>query len=180
MWRPSARAAAVLAAIGLLAGAGWLAWVLAAERVGAAVGLGPPSGVVLVEKCYDVSDDEGNSAGRDCRGQYTPAGGTAAGARPIVVRGVPRDHRAGTRLTVRLSHGVAYEPSSTPALRYGVVAGLIMVLGTVPATWFLSCARHGKLQDGSGYVAAGFAGLLGVPLLGIAVGLVAGIAEAVL
>ncbi|MFE6050430.1 hypothetical protein ACFQ6N_06735 [Kitasatospora sp. NPDC056446] len=166
----------VLAAA-LLGGAVWLAWVVTAQRMGAAMGLGPADGVVVVERCYEVSDGEGNSDGTDCQGRFTPAGAGGDQARPIVVRGATGKHRAGTRLPVRLAQGVAHEPSSSPAVKYGVVAGMILVAGAVPAGWLLTAAWRGRALEGTVLFGAVFAGLTAVAVLGIAVGLFAGIVE---
>ncbi|MFJ1708165.1 hypothetical protein [Kitasatospora sp. NPDC088346] len=179
MWRGLARAAAVLAAVACLVGTGAGGWLLTGERMGAALGIGPPGGDLVVARCYQVYDTEGYDDGRDCRGDFTPAGGSADAVRPMVLRGAAADHRPGTRLAVRLSHGAAYEPSAEPAVKYGIAAGLVLVVGGTLAAWLFACARHGRLQDGEGYVFAALAGLVGVPLLGIAVGVVAGLLEAV-
>lgn len=179
MWRRLARAAAALAAVACLVGTGSGIWFLAGERMGAALGIGLPGGDLVVSRCYEVYDSEGDDNGRDCRGEFTPAGASADAVRPMVLRGAAADHRPGTRLAVRLSHGAAYEPSSEPVVKYGIAAGLILVVGATLTAWLLSCARHGRFQEAEGYVFAALAGLIGVPLLGIAVGLVAGVAEVV-
>ncbi|MFE7594366.1 hypothetical protein ACFU6K_33670 [Kitasatospora sp. NPDC057512] len=173
--RTAARIAAGALAVALLAGAAWLAWTLTAERMSAAMGLGPPDGVVVVEECYEVSDSEGYSDGTDCKGRFTPAGGGADRARPIVVQDTNGKHRAGTLLPVRLAKGVAHEPSASPAVKYGIAAAMILVLGTVSAGWLLTAAWRGRAPEGSVLLTSTLVGLMAVAVLGIAAGLLAGI-----
>lgn len=181
MWgvaaRVAVRAVAGMLAVAFLTGAVWLAWWLSAERMGAAMGLGPPDGVVLVDRCYEVSDSEGNSDGTNCQGRFTPAGASAGDARPIVVNGTTGKHRAGTRLPVRLVRGVAYEPSSAPAVKYGTGAGAVLVLGAVPAGWLLVGVRRGEAPEVMTLVVGLFIGFAAVAVLGIVVGLLAGLVE---
>ncbi|MFJ3220252.1 hypothetical protein ACIPLC_30570 [Kitasatospora sp. NPDC086801] len=171
------RMAAGMLAVALLTGAGSLAWWLSAERMGAAMGLGPPDGMVLVERCYEVSDSEGASDGTDCQGRFTPAGASADESRAVVVSGTTGRHRAGTRLPVRLVRGVAYERSSAPAMKYGIGAGMILVLGAVPAGWLLVGVRRGAVPEGMTLVVGLLIGLAAVAALGIVVGLLAGLVE---
>ncbi|MEU9075532.1 hypothetical protein [Kitasatospora sp. NPDC048538] len=180
MGRTMARAAAAVLATAFLAAAVSLAWWAAADRIAAAMGLGPADGVVLVERCYDAYDSEGDNDGTDCAGRFTPAGAPPAQARPILVRGATDKHPAGARLTVRLVGGVAYEPSSSPAVKAGIVAAVILALGAAPAGWLLVGARRGRAPDGGALVVSLFVGLGAVAVLGIAVGLVAGLVELVL
>ncbi|MFF3001936.1 hypothetical protein ACFVTF_03900 [Kitasatospora sp. NPDC057940] len=175
--RVAVRAVAGLLAVALLTGAVWLAWWLSAERIGAAMGLGPPDGVVLVDHCYEVSDSEGYSDGTDCQGQFTPVGASADEARPIVVSGTAGKHRAGTRLPVRLVRGVAYEPSSAPAVKYGIGAGMALVMGAVPAGWLLVGVRRGEAPEFMTLLFGLLIGFTAVVVLGIVVGLLAGLVE---
>ncbi|MBD0669585.1 hypothetical protein [Streptomyces sp. CBMA156] len=173
MWRAATRWLAVALAVAILTGAVALAWWLAAERMSAAMGLGPPDGVVVVEECYDVEDGEGNSDGTDCKGRFTPAGASADESRPIVVRGAVKKHRPGTRLSVRLARGKAYEPSTAPAMKFGIGAGLILTLGAVPAGWLLVGAWRGRAPEGESLVVGVVGGMMAVIVLGIVVGLFA-------
>ncbi|MFE4515559.1 hypothetical protein ACFRMQ_15365 [Kitasatospora sp. NPDC056783] len=173
--RTATRIAAGVLAVALLAGAAWLAWTLTAQRISAAMGLGPPDGVVVVEECYEVSDSEGYNDGTNCRGRFTPAGGGADQARPIVVHDTSRKHPAGTLLPVRLAKGVAHEPSASPAIKYGIAAAMILVLGAVSAGWLLTTAWRGRAPDGSALLTSALVGLMAVAVLGIAAGLLAGI-----
>ncbi|MFF4926120.1 hypothetical protein ACWDD9_21020 [Kitasatospora sp. NPDC001119] len=173
--RTATRIAAAVLAVALLAGAAALTWTLAAERMSAALGLGPPDGVVVVEDCYEVSDSEGYNDGTNCKGRFTPAGGGADQARPIVVQDTSGKHRAGTRLPVRLAKGVAHEPSASPVIKYGIAAAMILVLGTVSAGWLLTTAWRGHAPEGSILLTSAGVGLMAVMLLGIAAGLLAGI-----
>ncbi|MFJ9605878.1 hypothetical protein ACIRS1_05910 [Kitasatospora sp. NPDC101176] len=180
MGRTMARAAAAVLAAAFLAGAASLAWWAAADRMAAAMGLGPADGVVLVERCYDAYDSEGGDDGTDCVGRFTPAGAPPEQARPILLKGATGEHPAGARLTARLAGGVAYEPSSSPAVKAGIVAAVILALGAAPAGWLLIGAWRGRTPDGGALVVGLFVGLGGVAALGIAVGLVAGLVEFVL
>uniref|UniRef100_A0AAU2JRI8 DUF4190 domain-containing protein n=1 Tax=Streptomyces sp. NBC_00049 TaxID=2903617 RepID=A0AAU2JRI8_9ACTN len=155
-----------------------LVWLVAGPPLAAVFGLGPVDGVVTVEECHDGSDWEGNATGTDCPGRYIPRRAGEA-ERDIVIRSAAEDYEPGARVEVRTARGQAYELSGMAVLDLGSPTGLLLVPFLTLSAWLAACARHGRVEDGEGYVFAALAGMVAVIVLAMAAGILVAICVAV-
>ncbi|MER6315753.1 hypothetical protein ABT237_18530 [Streptomyces sp. NPDC001581] len=177
--RKLGQGAAGVGVVVTLAVAGWLVWLLPGPQMAAVLGFGPVDGVVSVHKCYEATDAEGYATGTDCTGWYTPRRSGEEG-REIVLDTADEKYRFGTDVEVRTARGKAYELSGSAVFDFGTATGLLLVPFLTLAAWLLSCARHGRVEDGEVYFLAGMVGLFAAMVLGAVAGMLVGIATFIL
>ncbi|MEU7604636.1 hypothetical protein [Streptomyces sp. NPDC041003] len=169
------RGAAGAGVVVTLAVAGWLVWLLPGPQMAAVFGFGPVDGVVSIHKCYEATDAEGYATGTDCTGWYTPRRSGEEQGREIVLDTAGDTYRFGTDVEVRTARGRAYELSGSAVFNFSTATGLLLVPFLTLASWLLSCARHGRVEDGELYFLAAMAGLLAAIVLGAVAGMAVGI-----
>ncbi|WP_431683568.1 hypothetical protein [Kitasatospora sp. KL5] len=152
------------AGVALLLGTAVATWLAGGARLAATTGLGGTDGIFTVGHCWEDQD-----FGSACRGTYA----APAGERRATVLHEPAEiHHEGVGRPVRIVQGGAYETSSGGALSFGFVTAAVFATGALPAHWLLRSAARRELQDGSDYVGAWIAALVGAIAVGIVLGTV--------